>query len=151
MELSGSTLSADSVRAYLKSKRDEQAEKERAFEAAKKAELDKLHKEFEEREIRPEAMENVAWLIRKAIDMGERQALVLRFPAKWLSDNGRAVTNQDPDWARTLTGFARRAGDFFKQELEPRGFQIKAEIMDWPDGMPGDVGIFLLWKRPEEM
>jgi len=151
MDISGFNLSADSVRAYLQSKRDEKAEKERAHEAAKKAELDKLHKEFEEREVRPEAMERVAAVVRRAIDAGEKEALVMRFPSKWLADNGRAITNQSPDWPDSLTGFARRAGDFFKKELEPRGFQIKAAIMDWPDGMPGDVGIFLTWKRPEEL
>ena len=48
-------------------------------------------------------------------------------------------------------GFAKRAYDYFKRELEPRGFQMRAEILNWPGGMPGDVGFFLQWKRPEEI
>jgi hypothetical protein len=36
------------------------------------------------------------------------------------------------------------------RELAPRGFQLKAQILDWPGGIPGDVGWFLAWKYPEE-
>jgi hypothetical protein len=83
--------------------------------------------------------------------MGDKQALVVRFPSDWLPDQGRAITNHDRNWPEKLDGFAKRAYDYFKRELEPRGFQIRAEILDWPGGMPGDVGFFLQWKRPEEI
>jgi hypothetical protein len=83
--------------------------------------------------------------------MGDKQVLVLRFPSDWLPDQGRAITSHDKNWPEKLDGFAKRAYDYFKRELEPRGFQIRAEILDWPGGMPGDVGFFLQWKRPEEI
>lgn len=150
MNLTGNTLSADAVRAYLHAKKEEEAEKLRAHQSTAKVELDKLHEAFKEREVQPEAMDRIATLVRKTIDMGEKQALVLRFPSDWLPDQGRAITNHAKDWPDKLDGFAKRAYDFFKQELEPRGFQIRAEILDWPGGMPGDVGFFLQWKRPEE-
>jgi uncharacterized protein YprB with RNaseH-like and TPR domain len=151
MSFTGSTLSADAVRAYLHSKKQEEAAKQRAFETSTKAELDKLHEAFKEREVQPEAMDRIATLVRKTIDMGDKQALVLRFPSDWLPDQGRAITNHDKNWHEKLDGFAKRAHDFFKRELEPRGFQIRAEILNWPGGMPGDVGFFLQWKQPEEM
>lgn len=151
MNITGSNLSADSVRAYLQAKKDEETAKLRSFEAERKAELDRLHETFNAREVQPEAMDRIAALVRRQIEMGEKQALVLRFPSSWLPDQGRAITNHDKNWAASLDGFAKRAYDFFVRELEPRGFQLRAEIIDWPGGMPGDVGFFLTWKRPEEM
>ena len=151
MNLTGSSLSADAVRAYLHSKKAEEEAKQRAFEASTKIELDKLHESFNGREVQPEAMDRIATLVRKTIDMGDKQALVLRFPSDWLPDQGRAITNHDKDWYEKLDGFPKRAYDFFKRELEPRGFQIRAEILNWPGGMPGDVGFFLQWKAAEDI
>jgi hypothetical protein len=151
MNITGSTLSADAVRAYLHSKKAEEEAKQRAFEASTKIELDKLHESFNGREVQPEAMDRIATLVRKTIDMGDKQALVLRFPSDWLPDQGRAITNHDKDWYQKLDGFPKRAYDFFKRELEPRGFQIRAEILNWPGGMPGEVGFFLQWKAVEEI
>jgi hypothetical protein len=151
MNITGSTLSADAVRAYLHSKKAEEEAKQRAFEASTKIELDKLHESFDGREVQPEAMDRIATLVRKTIDMGDKQALVLRFPSDWLPDQGRAITNHDKNWYDKLDGFPKRAYDFFKRELEPRGFQIRAEILNWPGGMPGEVGFFLQWKAAEEI
>jgi hypothetical protein len=151
MSFTGNTLSADSVRAYLQSKKDEEAAKQRAYQATVKSELEKLHDAFNSREVQPEAMDRIAALVRKTVDMGDRQALVVRFPSDWLPDQGRAITNHDKDWYEHLDGFAKRAYEFFKRELEPRGFQLRAEILDWPGGMPGDVGFFLQWKHQEEI
>lgn len=150
MSFTGSTLSADAIRNYIKSKHDAEAEKLRAHQLEVKAEQDKLHAAFQEREVQPEAMDRIATVVRKAVEIGDKQALVVRFPSDWLPDQGRAITNHAPNWADNLDGFAQRAYDFFKKELEPRGFQLRAEIMDWPGGKPGDVGFFLQWKRPEE-
>jgi hypothetical protein len=151
MSFTGQTLSADAVRSYLQSKKDEETSKQRAYEASARAERDRLHEAFMEREVQPEAMDRIATLVRRTIDMGDKQALVVRFPSDWLPDQGRAITNHDKNWPEKLDGFAKRAYDFFVRELEPRGFQIRAEIVDWPGGMPGDVGFFLQWRRPEEM
>jgi hypothetical protein len=151
MSFTGSSLSADAVRAYLQSKKDEEAAKQQGFKASAKVELDKLHEAFNAREVQPEALDRIAALVRKTVDMGDKQALVLRFPSDWLADHGRAITNHDKNWHEKLDGFAKRAYDFFKKELEPRGFQIRAEIIDWPGGMPGDVGFFLQWRRPDEV
>jgi hypothetical protein len=151
MSVTGDGFSADSVRSYINDKRRKQREEQQAAEAAHRAELEKLRAAFMEREVHPEALERVATAVRRAVDRGEKRALVLQFPSAWLPDKGRAITNQDPDWGDKLDGFALRARDFFERELAPRGFQIKAEILDWPGGMPGDVGIFLTWKQPDEM
>jgi hypothetical protein len=89
-------------------------------------------------------------VVRRAVEAGEKEALVLRFPSEWLPDQGRSITSHDPEWRAKLTGFPKRAHDFYMRELAPRGFQLKAQILDWPGGIPGDVGWFLAWKHPEE-
>jgi hypothetical protein len=151
MSFTAESLSADGIRSYLESKKREEAAKLQAHEAEAKAERERFHQMFLEREVQPEAMDRVAGMIRKAVDMGEKQVLLFQFPSEWLPDQGRAITNHAPDWAESLDGFARRAHEFFVQNLEPRGFQMRAEIISWPNGMPGDVGIYLQWRRPEEM
>lgn len=151
MNITGASLSADGIRAMIRAKKEDEAAKERAHQAEAKAQREVLHAHFLEQDIRPEAMDNIAAVVRKAVEMGEKSALVMRFPSEWLSDEGRAVTNHADNWPETLTGFARRGYDFYKTELEPRGFQIRAEILDWPGGMPGDVGFFLTWKNPDEV
>lgn len=150
MSFTGSSLSAEVVRSYLQSKKDEEAAKQQALKASINVELDKLRAAFNQREVQPDALDRIALLVQRTIDMGDKQALVLRFPSEWLSDQGRAITNHDKNWYENLDGFAKRAYDFFRKELEPRGFQIRAAILDWPGGMPGDVGFFLQWKHPDE-
>jgi hypothetical protein len=138
------------VRDFIRSKKEAQAAEDRAYEAAQNAEREKLKESFQEREVQPEALDRIAALVAKQIERGEKQALVLQFPSNWLPDQGRAVTNRDPEWHRNLEGFPQRAYAYFEKELAPRGFQLHAEILDWPGGMPGDVGFVLTWKRPDE-
>ena len=151
MRITASTLSAEAVRAYVTQRKEEEAAERQTHEAAAKAEREKLHQAFLQQEVAPDALERVATLIRKALDRGERQVLVFQLPSEWLPDQGRAITNHDKAWPEMLDGFAKRAYDFFKRELEPRGFQVHAEILSWPDGKPGDVGFFLQWKWSEEL
>lgn len=146
-----SEFSADFIRQMIAQKKEREAAEQRAHEAAMKVQREKLHEEFLGREVKPEAMLRVAALVRKAVEAGEKQALVFQFPSDWLPDQGRAITNHDKKWPEKLDGFAKRAYDFFKSDLEPRGFQLDAEIVDWPGGMPGNVGFILRWRRPEDM
>jgi hypothetical protein len=150
MHVIDTELSADSIRAYLADKRRREAAEAREQEKAARAEREKLRQHFMEQEIPADAMAQLAKMVRRALNAGEKRALVMQFPSDWLPDQGRAITNHDPDWHEHLDGFARRAYAFYERELKPRGFQLRAEVMNWPDGMPGDVGFFLQWKRAEE-
>ena len=109
-----------------------------------------LRESFAAREVHPEAMERIAIVFRRAVENGEKRALLLQFPSDWLPDSGLGITTHDPNWRERLEGFLRRAYDFYVKELAPRGFQLQVEILDWPGGMPGDVGWFVTWKHPEE-
>jgi hypothetical protein len=35
------------------------------------------------------------------------------------------------------------ASEFWRERLQPRAFGLKAEELEYPRGMPGDVGFFL--------
>ena len=151
MSIFGKTFSADAVHDFIKATKDKEAAEKAAFEATQKAEREKLRESFLEREVQPDAMERIASLVGRQIERGEKQALLFQFPSEWLPDQGRGITSRDPEWHRKLEGFPQRAYAYFEKELAPRGFQLKVEIVDWPGGMPGDVGFYLTWKRAEEL
>jgi hypothetical protein len=68
-----------------------------------------------------------------------------QFTNKLVTDGGRAINQQEPGWEKTLTGLPREVFEFWKTYLQPRGYRIKFEIVDWPGGLPGDIGITLAW------
>ena len=71
--------------------------------------------------------------------------MVLRFPCALCTDKGRGINNADKDWPETLTGRPRQAYKFWRDHLRPAGYRLKAMIIEWPGGLPGDVGFFLQW------
>ena len=42
----------------------------------------------------------------------------------------------------SISSRARRTHEFWQQELAPQGFKLGAQILNFPGGVPGDVGIF---------
>ena len=127
---------------------DKEMEKAReALEKKRKADeaQDQVRDAFMGREIHPEVFERVSLVVQRAAERGEREVLAIRFPSEYCTDRGRAINNFEPGWPETLTGFAQRAYEFFRKELEPRGYKLRAQVMDFPGGVPGDVGIFLKW------
>jgi hypothetical protein len=61
------------------------------------------------------------------------------------TDRGRAINQQEAGWEQTLTGLPKEMYEFWGRQLRPRGYKIRFQIVDFPDGMPGDVGITLKW------
>lgn len=106
---------------------------------------DELRQAFEAREILPETPERINAAIRRAAENGEHEILVLRFPSSFCSDGGRRINNYEADWPDSLNGFAKTAYDYYGAELRPLGFTLRAEILNFPGGMPGDVGMYLRW------
>jgi CBS domain-containing protein len=82
---------------------------------------------------------------RQAAAHGETELLVLRFPAKLCSDNGRAINVPEPDWPATLRGEAAETYLRFERELKPLGFHLIARVLDFPAGFIGDIGLYLHW------
>jgi hypothetical protein len=104
-----------------------------------------LREAFMSREIHPNVIERINKAVRIAAEQGQHQVQVVTFPCSFCSDGGRRINIADPEWPSTLDGFAKRAYDYFQKELRPIGFKLHAEIISFPGGMPGDVGLFLKW------
>lgn len=82
---------------------------------------------------------------RQAAEHGEKEFMLLRFPSQLCSDGGRAVNLPDPDWPKTLRGEAAEIYLRWERELKQRGFHLAARVLEFPDGVPGDIGLFLVW------
>ena len=92
-----------------------------------------------------EVMEKASIIIERAIENGLMSVQVFRFPHTLCSDNGRAINQGEAGWETTLTGIPKEILEFWKRQLQPRGYHIRYEIIDYPGGMPGDVGVILSW------
>ena len=114
---------------------------------AEEAARDSLREAFLTREIHPQVKERVNTAIRRAAEQGNRQLLVLTFPASYCNDQGRRINNMDSDWPASLEGFAKKALDYYMSELKPLGYKLTAQVLDYPGGMPGNIGLYLSWDR----
>ena len=92
-----------------------------------------------------ERMKRAAAIIKRAVDNGLTEVEVGRFSNKLCVDGGRAVNQQEAGWEDTLTGLPKELYHFWKTHLQPRGYRLKYQIADWPNGMPGDISITLAW------
>jgi hypothetical protein len=138
-------ITPDELRRIAEEK--EMAQLREALEKKRKADeaQDQVREAFLSREIHPEVFERVSRVVKSAAERGEREVLVVRFSSEYCTDGGRAINSFEPDWPESLTGFGKRAYEFWQKELEPQGYKLRAQIMDFPGGMPGDVGMFLKW------
>ncbi|MGY4366820.1 hypothetical protein ACVW1A_002885 [Bradyrhizobium sp. LB1.3] len=83
--------------------------------------------------------------LRSAAGKGDKELLVMRFPNALCTDKGRALNNSEKEWPSTLTGRPLQAFEFWRDHLRAQGYGLKAMIVDWPEGLPGDIGFFLTW------
>jgi hypothetical protein len=119
------------------------ARKQSDADAEKKMLLEKLTKPSGVSD--EEALRRVAAIIERAVSNGLTEVQVYRFPNALCTDRGRAINQQEPGWETTLTGLPKEMYQFWERQLRPRGYKIRVQIVDFPDGMPGDVGITLKW------
>jgi hypothetical protein len=125
------------------------ARKEAAAEAEKKALLDRLMQPSGVSD--EERMKRAAAIINRAVNNGLQEVLVGRFPNTLCTDHGRAINQQEPGWEQTLTGLPKELFEFWSKYLRPKGYRLKCQIIDWPGGMPGDIGITLSWGQADKI
>ena len=131
-----------------------QVEGEKASEYMRnKAKADAEKKELMDRLTKPsgvsddERLKRAATIIQRAVNNGLREVEVGRFPNDLCTDRGRAINQMEPGWEETLTGLPKELFQFWKKHLQPRGYKIKYQIVDFSSGVPGDVGITLSWNE----
>jgi hypothetical protein len=112
-------------------------------EEKQKAVMEEFHKPPERT---PEQlMQLVTQLVNRAAERGQSEVQVYRFPNALCSDHGRRINNSEPEWERTLEGRPKAAYEFWHEHLRPLGFHLRAEVLEYPGGMPGDIGFILTW------
>jgi hypothetical protein len=124
-------------------KASQAARKRAADEAEKKELIDKLTKPSGVSD--EEALKRVAAIVERAVANGLTEVQVYRFPNTLCTDRGRAINQQESGWEATLTGVPKEIYEFWDRQLRPLGYKLKVQIIDFPGGMPGDVGITLKW------
>ncbi|MCL8384686.1 MULTISPECIES: hypothetical protein [Xanthobacter] len=145
-----SFMSADDLRAYMQEIEKAKLSKEfSAMDRADKAREELIKTLSQPLDLTPETLheisQNLLTKIRLAAQRGETEIMVMRFPNVLCSDKGRAINNAEEGWPDTLTGRPRQAYELWRDYLRQGHYKLKAMIVDWPNGMPGDVGFFLSW------
>jgi hypothetical protein len=120
-----------------------------AAEAQKKSELAAFSERVQTYQITDEDRERAIHRIRKAFDAGERELMIVKFPSLLCEDGGRRINNHLEGWQDTLPGVMHKIYEWWDRELKAGGFTFSARVIDFPGGMPGDVGIFVGW--PERL
>jgi hypothetical protein len=86
-----------------------------------------------------------AAIIKRAANNGMTEVEVFRFPNELCTDRGRAINQGEAGWEKTLTGLPKELYDFWESHLRPKGYKMAVQIVDFPGGMPGNVGMTLKW------
>lgn len=111
-------------------------------------ELDKFADDFFKSHVGEQERTMIRNVVMRAVKEGKLEALVYSFPSDFCTDSGRAINNADPDWPQTLQGKAKELYDRFKDVAQPQGYKLKAMVINFPGGVPGDIGFYLNWEPP---
>ena len=114
-----------------------------ATEAEKQALIDRLSRPSGKSEA--EKIQLASTVIQRAVRNGLEEVQVYRFPNTLCTDKGRAINQQEPGWENTLTGIPKEIFQLWTDYLKPRGYRIGYQIIDFPGGVPGDIGVTISW------
>jgi hypothetical protein len=114
-----------------------------AAEDEKRALIERLSKPSGKTE--EEKIQLAASIIQRAVRNGLTEVQVYRFPNTLCTDKGRAINQQEAGWEKTLTGIPKEIFQLWTDYLKPRGYRIAYQIIDFPGGMPGDIGVTISW------
>ena len=120
-----------------------QARKHAEAEAEKQALLDHYKKPSGVSD--EEGIRRAIKIIERAVSNGRTEVQVCRFPNQLCTDHGRAINQQELGWETTLTGVPKEIHQLWAKYFRERGYKLRVEILDFPGGMPGDVGMTLKW------
>jgi hypothetical protein len=92
-----------------------------------------------------EGIKRAVAIIERAVRNGRSEVQVYRFSNDLCTDHGRAINQQEKGWEATLTGVPKEIYELWSRHFRDKGYRLRAEIVDYPGGMPGDVAITLSW------
>jgi hypothetical protein len=114
-----------------------------AAEAEKRALIERLNRPSGKTE--EEKIQLASTVIQRAVRNGLTEVQVYRFPNTLCTDKGRAINQQEPGWQNTLTGIPKEIFQLWADYLQPRGYRISYQIIEYPGGVPGDIAITIAW------
>ena len=143
-------VSANDLRMAILKKEMEEIEKAEKAKTDQEKRLKDFADSFMHDHISDDERAMIQKLVMAAVQNGKFEALVYSFPSDLCTDSGRAINNRLAHWPETLQGKAKELYDRYVAVAKPQGFRLKAAIISFPGGMPGDVGFFLNW-APEQV
>lgn len=84
-------------------------------------------------------------IIERGVSNGLTEVQFYRFPNALCTDRGRAINQGELGWESTLTGVPLEIYRLWDKHFRSKGYRLKVEIVDFPNGVPGDVGMTLQW------
>jgi hypothetical protein len=126
---------AEKAQSYLRMKEEAEAEK--------RALLDHYRKPSGVSD--EEGIRRALKIIERGVNNGLTEVQFYRFPNALCTDRGRAINQGEPGWEKTLTGVPLEIYQLWSRHFRAKGYRLKVEIVDFPDGIPGDVGMTLQW------
>src|SRR5436309_6021292 len=124
-------------------KADQDARRLVAAEAEKRALIERLSKPSGLTE--EEKIQLASTVIQRAVRNGLTEVQVYRFPNTLCTDKGRAINQMEAGWEKTLTGIPKEIFELWTEYLKPRGYRIGYQVIDFPGGVPGDIGVTIAW------
>ncbi len=92
-----------------------------------------------------ERIKRAVAIIERAVRNGKTEVEFIRFPVEVCTDRGRAINQQERGWESTLTGLPKELYDAWAKYFRPRGYKLRAEIVQFTGDRPSDIGMTLSW------
>jgi hypothetical protein len=164
-ETSGLDLSVAGLFAERDSRRRRDQEAAEQLQRRKEEELAAFRQRLENFQLTDEIIRSGLDRIKRAFERGESELMLASFPCDFCTDGGRAVINageppinrpskeeaarqaEEPDWLLTMPAAVRKVHAYWRQNLKPGGFGFAARVISYPDGKPGDIGLFFTWPK----
>ena len=141
-------ISAEALRMSILQKEMERMDGEQKLREAEQKKLTAFTDEFLHKHVSDDELAMVRRLVMNAVKDGKMEAMVYSFPSDLCADSGRAINNGAPNWPETLQGKAKELYDRYEERMKPQGYRLKAMVINFPGGVPGDIGFFLNWSPP---
>jgi hypothetical protein len=158
-------MSVTALFAERDARRQRDKEAEEQLQRRREEELAEFRKRLDNFKLTDEIIHSGLDRIKRAFERGETELMFSSFPSSFCTDGGRAIINagappinepskeeaarqaDEPDWLMTLPSGVHQVYDFWKANLKPGGFGFAARIINYPGGLPGDVGLFFSWPK----
>lgn len=141
-------VSAEQLRAEILEQELARMHEQEASRSVEEKQRSEFAEDFLHNHVDSEELHHIRRVVESAVRHGEMEALIYSFPSSLCTDDGRAINNAAPNWPETLQGKAKELYDEFERRVKPAGYRLKAMIINFPGGIPGDVGFYLSWAPP---